>query len=119
MKRDMDLVRQIVLAARDAELGKPLVSLPDVEPIDFAAHVQLLAEAGLVYAALQPDNMRPARSAAVWRLTWAGQDFADSIAEDTIWNRARDAVIKPTAGAAFDLLLAWLKAEGLKRLGLG
>lgn len=112
MNRDMDLVRRIILAAADQPLEKPMNGLPDVAEPVFAAHAQWLHEAGLVVAALSPkESLRPANHAIVWRLTWAGCDFADSIRSDTLWAKAKTTVLKPSASWTFGVLVDWLKGQ--------
>ena len=86
MKRDMDIIRRIVLAARDE--ATPVRGLEGVSGEIFAEHVRLLEEAGLVGAAVQVVQQR-ATAALVWRLTWAGHEFADAISSDTLWRKAR------------------------------
>jgi DNA-binding transcriptional ArsR family regulator len=115
MKRDMDLIRRIVLAVQDLPLGKGydtevLNGLEGVDPLEFAAHVQLLEEAGLVEAALQGKGKQIPSFAVVFRLTWAGHEFADSIRDDTLWKKAKDHVLKPSASWTFAALGEFLKA---------
>jgi Hypothetical protein (DUF2513) len=109
MKRDMDIVRKIVLAVR----GAPDVvnSVEGVSTEEFAFHAQLLEEAGLVTVALQGGEKRIARAAVIFRLTWAGQDFADSIIDDTLWKKAKENVLKPSASWTFGILVEYLKVE--------
>ena len=108
MKRDMDIIRRIVLSTRDE--AAPVRSLEGVSPDVFAEHVRLLEEAGLVGAAVQVVQQR-ATAALVWRLTWAGHEFADAISSDTLWRKAKDNVIKPTGSWTFGVLLDYLKSE--------
>ena len=105
MKRDMDLIRKIILASRatDGYLHK----LQGVDQETFGYHVWLIRQAGL--AECQVDwsvDGPPARPvlAFVERLTWTGQDFADSITDETIWRKATESVVKPAASFTFDIL---------------
>ncbi|MDG2617732.1 DUF2513 domain-containing protein [Thermoleptolyngbya sichuanensis XZ-Cy5] len=50
MKRDMDLVRRIVLATADLPYGERLESLEGVEPEAFVMHALWMTEAGLIDA---------------------------------------------------------------------
>ena len=109
MQRDMDMVRKIILAVRQAETL--VTSVEGVTPQQFAMHAQLLAEAGLVTAALGGGENRIAVSAMIYRLTWDGYEFADSIIDDTLWKKAKDHVIKPSASCTFGILFEYLKAE--------
>jgi hypothetical protein len=107
----MDLVRRIVLAARDNEVpGQPVGKFDDVDAGTFGEHVQLLVEAGLIGAAVQATQHR-VTTALVWRLTWTGHDFAQAIVDDTIWSRAKDNVLKPAGSWTFSVLLEYLKIE--------
>ena len=108
MKRDMDLIRQMLLHARDA--AGAVSSMPGVDQELFMEHVKLLHEAGLVDAAIQEAQHR-VRAAIIWRLTWAGQDFADAITDDTLWRKAKANVVKPMASWTFGILLDYLKGE--------
>lgn len=111
MKRDMDLIRRIVLAVRDSQSpGEPVRKFDDVDAAVFGEHAQLLVEAGLIEASVQNVQHR-ITAALVWRLTWAGQDFAQAIVDDTLWRKAKDNVIKPAGSWTFDVVLAYLRAE--------
>ncbi len=110
MRRDMDLIRAIILAAR--ECPDLLTGMDGVPSEMFAYHVQIMEEAGFVKAKLIPNgDKRKSVSATLYRLTCDGQDFADSITDETIWKRAKETVIKPSASWTFDILKAYLKAE--------
>jgi len=51
------------------------------------------------------------RDMDIVRLTWEGCDFADAVRSDTLWKKAKEMVIKPTASFTFGLLKDWLKSE--------
>ena len=105
----MDIIRRIVLAARDSD--GPIRNLDGVDFAVYAEHVRLLHEAGLADTHIQTTQQRQAVTAVVWRLTWAGQDFADAILDDTLWRKAKEMVIKPAGSWTFDVLKEWLKTE--------
>ena len=107
MKRDMDIIRRIVLAARDE--ATPVRSLDGVSADVFAEHVRLLEEAGLVGAAVQLVQQR-ATAALVWRLTWAGHEFADAISSDTLWRKGG------LAEAAKQMVRQLLNANGAEKI---
>ena len=121
MKRDMDLVRRIALATTELAPDTVLSALDGVDEHVFVMHVQWMVEAGLLHAALAGGGgAAPAKFAAVYRLTWAGCEFADAVRSDTLWAKAKSNVIKPTASFTFDVLRDWLKTEitqGLPTLG--
>lgn len=109
MKRDMDIIRRIVLATRDTD--GPVARIDGIDAETFAAHVQLLDEAGLVKTSLKGDEKKAADLVILWRLTWAGHDFADAITNETLWQKAKDNVMKPAASWTFGILLEYLKSE--------
>ena len=108
MKRDMDLVRDIILAARQSV---PFSAISEIPKETFAYHVQILQEAGLLMAALSPDGKAPPQKAIVLRLTWASQDFADAIMDEGVWKKAKDDIIKPAASWTFGILLEYLAQQ--------
>ncbi len=120
MKRDMDVIRKILLASAQSE-----GSIKQVEGIDsdvFGFHAHLLVEAGLAHCSIQWDeDSREPRvySAVVWRLTWQGFDFADSVADDGVWRKAKENVLKPAVSWSFGVLSEYLKQEALRQLGIG
>ena len=117
MKREMDIVRDIVFAVRDS--SEPIDGVPGIPPDVFAYHAQILKEAGMIEAALIPnDGKQPAIAARVFRLTWEGQDFADAASDDTVWKKAKDNILKPAASWSFAILLEYLKAETKAKLGI-
>ena len=111
MKRDMDLIRQIVLAVRES--STPIEGLGGVEQVVFFEHVRLLVEAGFVEAKAFASG-----EVEVSRLTWDGHNFADSILSDSVWNKAKMDVIKPTLSWSFAVLQEYLKQSALGSLGL-
>ncbi len=108
MRRDMDIVRSIVLAVSDA--SGPVNSVVDVSDEDFASHAQLLEEAGLIEAALLPQGKRVATSAVIFRLTWNGHEFADSVRDPKVWAKTKQVA---AAGGGFTIDLLKDLAKGL------
>ena len=115
MKRNMDIIRAIALETRNS--NSSVNSVPEVSTEDFAFHAQLMEEAGLIHAAIQGDK-RTARAAVIFRLTWLGHDFADSVIDDTVWNKAKENVIKPAVSWSFSVLIEYLKHEAKTKLGI-
>lgn len=111
MKRDMELIRQMVLEARNGS-GK-LYSLPGIADDVFAEHVALLIDAGLVEGKLEINYEGGSRYAAggIQRLTWAGQEFAKGVEDGARWAAARDYLLKQGGIFTLDLLLAYLKGK--------
>lgn len=111
MKRDMDTVRRIILAAAKMPYGEQLDSLDGVPQDEFIAHVIWMEEAGLVSAKALAGSGSSAKYAFVFRLTWDGCEFADAVLDDNLWNKAKTSVLKPGMSFTFDVLREWLKSE--------
>ena len=112
MKRDMDLVRKILLFIESKEDDHPIIEPPfeGYEKIIFLEHYHLLYEAGLIRAETVCSGSTPDRVIKVipFGLTWTGHDFADTIKNEGIWNKAKDSVSSKLSGLPFDVLKAVL-----------
>lgn len=100
MKRDLNLVRDILLWATEqdgAGIGQNPV-LPDYSEETIAHHVHLMWEAGLVDAVEITTLDGPGPSAILLSVTWAGHDFIDAARDNTIWNKTKSKVRFPDLG---------------------
>jgi hypothetical protein len=119
MRRDLDLVRRILLdlegRADHPETSSGWSNLVDqgfeLDAIQF--HVQLMNDAGLI----QADELVPGQ----WwpeRVTWAGYEFLDAARNETLWNEARRRVERSVGSAPFEIvreLLVSMAREDVKR----
>ena len=91
MKRDMNLVRELLLLIEDKQTGGPL-RLPGHIDVNVAAsHLVLTEQAGytknnILYA----DDEAFSTNA---ELTWHGHEFLDSIKNDAIWSKTKEVII--------------------------
>jgi len=87
MKRDMDLIRKVLLAIEDQYIDVPLYNLKvegyDLESI--AYHCKILYEAELI-----SDYKRLFADFGVGSLTWEGHEFLDKIRDDTVWGKTKE-----------------------------
>ena len=101
MKRDMDLVRHILIATEAAE--SPL-SIPDLTPPnrtydEVAFHVNLMRGHGLLdapQAIVADGGTYPIGH--VDALTWDGFDYLESIRDNRVWARTKQ-VVKDAVGS--------------------
>jgi hypothetical protein len=116
MKRDMDLIRQILAntEARDFESGEPPEPY-QAQTVEEAYQIALMNDAGLVLADCTSETGTPV-GATIFRLTWAGHDFLDAARDDAIWKKAKDTILKPGISWSFSLLAEWLKQEAKKKI---
>lgn len=93
MKRDLDLVRRILLEVEDADdkvdindLATPQHAMPEI-----AYHVQLMAHHGLIDARIVYADDHD-YIGWVTALTWDGCDYLDAIRNDGVWRKTKEAV---------------------------
>lgn len=96
MKRDMDLVREILLKVEDLPFdgGFHDIAVEGRTADEISYHVMLLDEAAFIEAEDLTTN-----SGVCWqpkRLTYSGHEFLDAARNDTIWEKAKAAVMKST-----------------------
>ncbi len=116
MKRDMELIRQILQSAEKLEFvgDEPHEHYWAKTPNE-AYQIALMKDAGLVDADVDTTNRIPS-GATIFRLTWAGHDFLDSSRDSKIWKLAKEHVLKPGASWSFSLLVEWLKQEAHRQI---
>lgn len=125
MKRDMDLIRQLLLRIEAQRLGvsgavdqvltlstvKPPLCLDGESPDDVHYNMRLLADASY----LDMAKTQFTGSFNIYGLTWAGHDFLDSVRDDEVWRKTKGGALK--AGAfTFDLLKDLAKGFATKQL---
>ena len=119
MKRDMELVRIILLAIADS--NEP-IEASRIANEKYSAnlvgyHFQILNEAGLIVASVSAAGNNPYYFASASRLTWEGNDYLDAIRDESIWRRIKSAVAKATGTTTLDVvktLASSLSLEAIK-----
>ena len=106
MKRDMDLVRRILMDLEECDAadggGGVNIEIDGRAEQEVSYHVALLHEAGLLHALDGYDS-----SGICWiptRLTWAGHEFLDASREPGRWERAKRTVLEKTGGLSFEAM---------------
>ncbi len=120
MRRDMDLIRALMLAVESAGdyLGVDSgdLHIEGRSAAEIANHVRLLVQAGLLEGS---EATGDGDGDGTWcfislRLTWDGCEFLDAARDDTRWRRARDQIRKVgsvTLPLLSQLLISYLKQE--------
>ena len=105
MKRDLDLIRQILLdiegEGEDPSRRPGFASIADdgYDPEAIPYHVQLMHDAGLIVA----DELVPGQ----WwpeRITWEGHEFLDLARNDALWQRTKRDVESQAGSAPFQVV---------------
>jgi hypothetical protein len=117
MKRDMEIIRQILLNVEDDkyQLGES-VRLDGIPDEICGRHVALILDAGLAVGHLHRADGDGIVCADIERLTSAGHDFCDGIRQDTIWNKAKEHILKPGASYGLSVLVEYVKLQVHQRV---
>ncbi len=108
MRRDMDLVREILQQIEAWPEPQDWVEfdLPDRLPDEVNYHVAIMVEAGLIQAqdvsTLQMYDWRAKK------LTWTGHEFLDDARDDKVWSGAKKRLGAQFASASFEVIRAVL-----------
>ena len=120
MKRNMNLIREILLSVENLPGGKASnqISLPDGEwsPDEVIGHLRLVYDAGYIDGKIHfnPGGL----FMTIYGLTNAGHDLLDSIRDETVWNKTKEEVGKVGGTVAVDTLKSIAAAITVKLLGL-
>jgi hypothetical protein len=104
MKRDMDLFREILLAAEEMPVSKqwtaqPLLDHPTEEVV---AHMRLLKDAGYIDARfIGPTNND---TAILLRITNIGYEFLEASKQPSLWEKAKQQVKSVGAPLSLEIL---------------
>ena len=91
MKRDLDLMRKILLAleAHAHGFAPAPFTVPGYDDETIGHHVWLLQQAGLLTAAVVVALGDASPRAIPESLTWAGHEFLDTVRNDTVWRKLK------------------------------
>jgi hypothetical protein len=122
MKRDMDLVRRILLEIESEEYefvtnilygrdGKEIAEISDLK-----RHLEIMTSAGLIETTPTPQDGQ----LGIIGITWQGNDFLDTIRDPEAWRKTKEGASKIGAagfGLIAELAKGYVKGE-LQKLGV-
>lgn len=108
MKRDMDLIREILLRLEQHYLDE----IEGHSAKEIAYHVSLLEGAGLVTQDIYSNLFLNDSMLEGIRITWAGHEFLDASRSVSIWEKAKNIAIEKTGALSFEVLKAILVQLG-------
>ena len=121
MKRDWELIREILLCVEEQDRTHDPKCVYAARPNELLYHEKLLIEAELIEDLRETSNAfgaLPVPGVPTARLTWQGHDFLDAIRDDAVWNRTKDQATK-SGGAITLAVLTQLASHYLKeKLGM-
>jgi hypothetical protein len=102
MKRDTDLVRQILIEIEKQPFtgGWIRLEIDDYDCGEISYHVMLLHEAGLILAV----DTTKRNSWLPLRLTWDGHEFLEAARDNSRWQQAKSTMMEKAGGITFEIL---------------
>lgn len=96
MKRNMELIRKILLTVEDKYVDTWLhnneIKIDGYDMKTIGYHCAVLHDAGLLYDYKGQYGDGELLQFGVGRLTWDGHEFLDKIKSDTVWNKTKDII---------------------------
>lgn len=114
MKRDMDLLRNILLSLEKD--SNPFLDVYAEDNEDIYRHVEMLMDAGFIEGTMLPKQ-DGVTEFEVERLTFAGCEYMDSIRNDKIWHKVKDR-LNEVGGAPLEIVKEVAMAEIRQELRL-
>lgn len=120
MTRDMELVRQILVAveARNDCFTFEELSIEGHEPPEVSGHLEMMAEAGYVEVEDLTTMGSGYRKLCPRRLTWAGHDFLDSVRNESVWTDVKRKIATQGGSLPFEVIKALAVSTVKAHLGL-
>jgi hypothetical protein len=113
VKRDLELIRKMVLAIEDAPGWAPDLKFEGYTDTQVGYHAYLLLDAGLARGEPIFEMGSEAPGGFINNLSWAGHEFADAARDETRWRKAMGVVQDKggtvTIGVLTQLLVALMR----------
>lgn len=122
MKRDMDLMRKILLRIEEcSDVPPKVLTLDDFMDMKkssymISLHIDLLCDAGLIEV-MDTSIEDGLKDFDIVRLTLAGYEYLDAIRNARVWDRVKQSV-SYVGGATLDIIKQLAVKELAKELGL-
>ena len=120
MKRDMNLIRKLLLIINEHEHGyaPKNIEIEGFSEEQIGYHALLLGEAGLIEAKPLKSYDSESPTAIPIRLTWSGHEFIENAQNEKVWSQAKEAVAK-VGDVSFSVWGTVLSQIVLRNLGMG
>ena len=107
MKRDLDLVRQLMLQIEALPAAPPVqYRMSEIEDPVLLAHLEMLIEAGLVNGRISRSQGARGDVISVSGLTWQGHEWVEMVRSQSLWNEVKSAVLDGGGVLTFELTRA-------------
>jgi hypothetical protein len=113
MKRDMDLVKQILIQVEALDQAALNLRVEGYDQTTVNEHILLCVQAGFLDGGVTQDSMGRAADSVVKRLTWQGHEFLQLARNNALWNKAKSTFKDKAISYSFEMLFAYLKQEAI------
>ena len=104
MKRDLDLVRQILLQIEALPAGPAAqYRMSEIEDPVLLAHLELLIDAGLVNGKIARSHGARGDVISVTGLTWQGHEWVEMVRSQSVWNETKSTLTERASAMTFEL----------------
>jgi hypothetical protein len=109
MKRDLDLIRDILLAVENWNHPEPIflegMACEGKDKQEIGYQIDLLNDVGYIDARIIKDGQGVKyETAAILRMTMAGHEYLDSVRSPEVWKKTKSTLEKVGGGAALDVI---------------
>ena len=122
MKRDMELVRKLLMELADSEfysnMGLPSIDGYSEDKIRY--HALIMRDAGLLTFSegFETDGIFGPTEDMQLRITWAGHEFLEKSRDEKIWRSVVNKTKEKTGGLSFEVIQGLLIAALSKAVGI-
>lgn len=106
MKRDLDLVRCIVMSVEKADgpIEYDVLSRCCGDMGKLAFHIGLMQSHGLIVSEVDCDGFGEPIDVRISSMTWEGYDYLDAIRSPQVWNKAKEAISKAVGDTSLSVV---------------
>lgn len=119
MKRDLDLVRQVLLQVEALPAGPPAqYRTSEIDDPVLLAHFELVIAAGLVNGKIARSQGTRGDVISISGLTWEGHEWIEMVRSQTVWNEIKSTLLQHGGALTYELTKAVARRILRARLGL-
>lgn len=121
MKRDMNLIRSMLLAVEASDTGwaPDRLTIEGYDPKVVGYHSYLIVQSGLCEGIDITGAESIGPEAVLTKLTWAGHEFLDAARDETRWRKAMSITAKSAGTITIGALTQLLTSLMMQSLGIG
>lgn len=104
MKRDMDLVREILIQIEKHGCTPTKLTIDGYSDEQIGFHISLMGDGGLLETQDVTSRTSQSRQGVPIKMKWAGYEFLDLSRNNEIWQEAKQKGVQKAIGLPFDII---------------